>query len=84
MVDKKYKYLINHSKMEFVNKSKVPNNDGWVIHPLPLLTCEGNGQGGGDYRGESPLIGSWARDVISVDCVKPKGYKEIIFDLVEN
>jgi hypothetical protein len=47
------------------------------------LTCEGNGRGGGDYRGESPLIGSWARDVISVSDTKPKDFEELVFDLVE-
>jgi hypothetical protein len=50
-------------------------------HPLPLLTCEGNGRGGGDYRGDSPLIGSWARDIISVEEVKPEGFEELAFNL---
>ena len=36
-------------KKEFVNKDTMPNNDDWLVHPLPLLTCEGNGRGGGDY-----------------------------------
>jgi hypothetical protein len=81
------KYLINHDKKEFVNKTKVPKDkDGWQLHPLPLLTCEGNGRGGGDFRGESNLVGSWARDIISVESKKadiPKDYTELIFDLVE-
>ena len=77
------RYVINHSKKVFVDKTKVPDNDGWFIHPLPLLTCEGNGRGGGDFRGESELIGSWARDVISVSKDIPEGYKELVFDLVE-
>ncbi len=81
------KYLVNYDKKEFVNKTKVPkDNDGWQIHPLPLLTCEGNGRGGGDFRGESPLIGSWSRDKIGVVSKKsdiPKDFKEVIFDLTE-
>lgn len=81
------KYLINHDKKQFVNKTKVPTDkDGWKLHPLPLLTCEGNGRGGGDFRGESELVGSWARDIISVESKKadiPKDYTELIFDLVE-
>ena len=78
------KYLINHDKKQFVNKTKVPKDgDGWQIHPLPLLTCEGNGRGGGDFRGESDLIGLWARDLISVEPRKPIGYKELKFDLIE-
>lgn len=81
------RYLVNHDKKQFVDKTKVPTNgDGWKIHPLPLLTCEGNGRGGGDFRGESDLVGSWARDTISIESKKadiPKGYTELIFDLVE-
>lgn len=81
------KYLINHDRKEFVNKSKTPKDkDGWRIHPLPLLTCEGNGRGGGDFRGDSSLIGLWARNRIEVVSNKadiPKGYTELIFDLVE-
>lgn len=84
---KQYKYLINYDKKEFVDKSKVPSNDGWQIHPLPLLTCEGNGRGGGDFHGnEGELVGRWARDLIKVSSKKsdiPKGFKEIIFDLKE-
>jgi len=83
----KTKYLVNHDKKEFVNKDKVPkDSDGWRIHPLPLLTCEGNNRGGGDFRGEHHLIGSWARDCISIESKKsdiPKDFKEVIFNLVE-
>ena len=83
----KAKYIVNHDKKQFVDKTKVPTDaDGWRIHPLPLLTCEGNGRGGGDFRGESELVGSWARDIISVESKKadiPKDYTELIFDLVE-
>ena len=80
---KMYRYIINHSKKQFVDKTKVPKQENFTLHPLPLLTCEGNGRGGGDYRGESPLIGSWARDVISVEEVAPEGFEELVFDLVE-
>jgi hypothetical protein len=46
---------------------------------LPLLTAEGNGRGGGDYRGENEnLIGSWARDIISVEMEIPDGYDELV------
>lgn len=81
------RYLVNHDKKQFVDKTKVPkDSDGWQIHPLPLLTVEGCGRGGGDYRGDSPLVGSWARDIISVEGLKseiPKDYTEVIFNLVE-
>lgn len=73
------RFIINHTKKEFVDKQAVPNKDGWRIHPLPLLTCEGNGRGGGDYNSSNgeEYVGTWARDVISVASKKPKGYKEI-------
>lgn len=88
------KYLVNHDKKQFVNKTKVPKDgDGWKIHPLPLLTCEGNGRGGGDFyintekkQGNVKLIGIWARDRISVVSTKaeiPKGFTELVFDLIE-
>jgi hypothetical protein len=81
---KESRYIINHDKKQFVDKTKVPTDaDGWRIHPLPLLTCNSNGRGGGDFRGESELVGKWAYDKISVDSKKPKGYAELIFDLVE-
>ena len=80
---KMYRYIINHSKKQFVDKTKVPKQENFTLHPLPLLTCEGNGRGGGDYRGEPPLVGSWARDIISVEEVAPEGFEELVFDLVE-
>ena len=89
----KYPFIVNHTKKLFVDKNKVfdiPDWEGTKIHPLPLLTCEGNGRGGGDFRGENNLIGSWARDVISIENENPLvmngtiDYTEIIFDLIEN
>ena len=81
----KARYIVNHSKKEFINKLKVPKMEGWAINPLPLMTCEGNGQGGGDFYGSDfqNFVGSWARDVISIENRMPKGFKEIIFDLIE-
>lgn len=78
-----FRFILNHTKKEFVDKEKVPANDGWRIHPLPLLTCEGNGRGGGDYRGEEDIVGSWARNEISVSNNIPENFKELIFDIVE-
>ena len=78
-----YRYIINHTKKQYVDKMNVPDKDGWRIHPLPLLTCEGNGLGGGDFRGESDLVGIWARNKISVSNEVPEEFTELIFDLVE-
>lgn len=84
---KKYKFIINHTKKLFVNKENTsddPNN--WRIHPLPLLTADGNGQGGGDFYGEdlNGLVGSWATDVISISETQPENYEELIFNLIED
>jgi hypothetical protein len=80
-----YPYIVNHTKMQFVDKRKnIDVRKGALgLHPLPLLTCEGNGRGGGDYRGESPLIGLWARDIISIEENKPTNCVEIVFNLKE-
>jgi hypothetical protein len=73
------RYIVNHTKREFVNKDIVPKDEeGWSAHPLPLLTCEGNGRGGGDYREENDCIGIWARDRISIENSIPKEYTELI------
>ena len=79
----KYRFIVNHSKRLFVDKTKVPTKDGFTLHPLPLLTAEGNGRGGGDYRDGEPLVGSWARDIISVEETAPTDYEELLFNLVE-
>lgn len=90
--EKDCQFIINHTKKLFVDTTKVPRitakwaeGEDYRIHPLPLLTSEGNGQGGGDFRGDDPnhLVGSWARNLISVDDTAPTGYKELIFDLIE-
>jgi hypothetical protein len=60
-------------------------SDGWCIHPLPLLTCIGNGYGGGDYMRPTPssdydMVGAWAWDEISIEDDSPlldDGYAEI-------
>jgi len=83
--DTETRYVVNHSKKTYVDKTKVVNNGGWKIHPLPLLTCEGNGRGGGDFHGadKNNIVGTWARDLVSVESRKPNGYAEIVFDLAE-
>jgi hypothetical protein len=83
--DSETRYVVNHTKKTYVDKTKVIDREGWRIHPLPLLTSEGNGQGGGDYFGadNNKIIGSWARDLVSVESIKPKGFNEIVFDLFE-
>jgi len=74
-----YPYLINETKKQYVDKLVCPNN----IHPLPLLTSEGNGQGGGDFRGVNTNVGTWARNYIRVSKEVPEGYTEIRPDFEE-
>ena len=69
-----YRYIFNHTKMVYVDKTRI-GEDGskWRIHPLPLLTCEGNDRGGGDFHRPDIRVGYWARDVISVGNEVPAG-----------
>lgn len=93
------RWLVNHSRRVFVDMQALPEGkDGWIIHPLPLLTCEGNGRGGGDFGrrgsgGDFEAVGSWARDEIGVLISKMTpmleglialGYTEVHPDFVED
>lgn len=60
-------YGFNESKKEYYDLNDCPKaGDEWTLHPLPLLLCTGNGQGGGDYFGNAgkEYIGTWANDII--------------------
>ena len=60
-----YLYVVNHTKQEYMFK-------GQHLHCLSIMTAEGNGRGGGDYDGPGmELVGTWARDVISVEKEAP-------------
>lgn len=72
-------YVVNHDKKQFYKRPE-DKKDEWIINPLPLLTCEGNGRGGGDYFGEKniDMVGIWARDTIELTPNKPtEDYTEI-------
>lgn len=82
-----YKYAVNHSKKEYIDKSKcLDNKAGLTIHPLPLLVADGNGRGSGDYSGHNQdMCGSWARDIISMEREKPVGgYMELECGFMED
>ena len=58
-----YRYIINHTKKEYV---KVPEyeKDKWTVHPLPILLADGNGRGLGDYHNEiciNPEETNWGK-----------------------
>ena len=72
-------YLVNHTKKVYLDCNAYKEecmNDGWCIHPLPLLTAIGNGLGGGDYREDDAWqVGFWANDLISIEEEIPDGYE---------
>lgn len=79
-------YLCNYDTKEYIDLNKYKENcvdsDGWVLHPLSLLTAKGNGRGGGDYYGvNSDKVGIWAWNLISLEQEPPVDYTEfeIIF-----
>ena len=76
-----YRYIVNHTQKMYVDKDKcVVNDNGYNIHPLPLLTSEG----GGDYSGKNVhLCGTWARDTVSMETSIPDGYNELVCDFIE-
>ena len=75
------KYLVNHSDKTYIDctkyRERCAEDEDWIIHPLPLLTAVGNGQGGGDYRGSDiDDVGLWYMSEISVEDEPPTGYEE--------
>ncbi len=77
-----YRFIVNHTKKLYVDKNL--EHDDFDYHPLSLLTAEGNGRGGGDYKGQNmDLIGTWARDVLSVEREFPEGYTELECDFAD-
>jgi len=70
-----YTYIVNHTKKVYVKKNNemyIVASEKLVFHPLALLTAEGNGRGGGDYNGPNKdMVGTWARDVISMENEAP-------------
>ena len=77
----KYRFIVNHTKKQYVDKSRLNS-----LHPLPLLTAEGNGRGGGDLYDAPPIVGSWSRDVISVEetAIHLRGFTQVVFELPSN
>ena len=79
-----YITYVNHTKKEYIRiHDYIIGNgfDKWgmIIHPIPLLTAIGNGQGGGDYWGTCEnMVGRWACDEIeAVDWFEDETYKNI-------
>lgn len=80
--NKEYKninFIYNNTKKQYIDLTQCID-----IHPLPLLTCEGNGRGGGDFHYDNPYVGYWSRDEIFTSNSFINGYKEIIPNFVES
>ena len=81
----KVKYLVNNDQKTYVDLAKYREGStepsGYVIHPIPLLTCIGNGRGGGDYHPvddtHAEWVGRWAFCAIYLTNTLPEGYHEI-------
>jgi len=75
--------LVNHTKKLYVRYDELPDNDGWIVNPLPLLIACGNNRGGGDYYECNPdynKVGIWAGDILSIKFAVPKNqwYKKFV------
>lgn len=77
--------LVNWTKGVYLDLTKEEpfenyNGNDWTIHPLPILTCSGNGRGGGDFHTDNDneeLVGSWAGDEISIEYEAPEGLEQL-------
>jgi len=88
-------YLVNCTKQcyvdmeQYVKQNSLGRRYGsselWCINPLPLLTCVGNGLGGGDYRGEKGIndVGSWAFDKVYITYLRPGKWTEVMYSFQE-
>jgi hypothetical protein len=71
------RYLLNHDRRTFVDIETAPvDSFGVRLHPLPLLTAEGNGRGGGDFHKADPRIGLWARQRLEASHGVPAAYMQ--------
>lgn len=83
------KFLVNLTKTRYFDcdtyfRNSVMRSTGsdWCLHPLPLLTCIGNGCGCGDYNHPSAdstfdLVGTWAYDELCITDDKPADCTEL-------
>ena len=72
-------YIVNLTKKVYVEVPKKKLNDEYIVHPLPLLTADGNSRGGGDYRLDDERVGSWKFDRIgfALNITPYKDFKKV-------
>lgn len=85
-------FIVNNDKGLYIDLAKYVkestfkpkwDSEEWCIHPLPILTCVGNGRGGGDYHGTNiEAVGSWCMDLISFTKEFPSAFKEVDYSKV--
>lgn len=72
-----YKYVINLRTKEYIEIPE-PSDTDWIVHPLPILLADGNGRGGGDYKGSNmEFVGKWAFHPVGATNNVPKGFKKL-------
>lgn len=70
------RYVVNHTKKEFLD-TEGQRAEEFSIHPFPLLICNGNGRGGGDYCGTCPTyVGAWCGDLVTTSDTVPEDYQK--------
>ena len=87
------KFLVNHDMKVYINmrdyidmlKCGKMIDEGWVIHPLSLLTANSNGKGGGDYWDNClnyDQVGAWNNCLLEITDDIPKGYTDVTDDVL--
>jgi len=86
-------YILNLDKGVYIDLKRYASVAGFkpkwsdqtlTIHPLPILTCIGNGRGGGDYWGTNmDMVGTWAMDKIVFTEEWPCAFREIDYNTIK-
>ena len=74
------RYLVNLDFLEYIDYEHIgtDNEDEYIIDPLPLLTADGNGRGGGDYSGSDiDFVGIWKGCIIQFTDTQPIWAEEL-------
>ena len=83
------KFLVNFDTRQFLDldeyKANSVGSDGWIIHPLPLLTAIGNDRGGGDFHKGVGYehIGLWAWQLLAFLDRPPKDFSKADIRFIE-
>ena len=78
------KFLLNYDTAQYVDldeyKAASQDAEGWIIHPLPLLTAVGNDRGSGDFHEGNigyEKVGTWAWHLLSIVDNLPKHFSKL-------